>query len=468
MKFEDLSLSEEIKKSLKEINYITMTPIQEKTFDKIMQGRNIVSASNTGTGKTLAFLVPLIEKIDIDVNSTQILILVPTRELAIQIGNEIKKLIKYKNNIDYVSIVGGKEVKEQAALLRKNKKIVVGTPGRILKLLRKKILNLNMLKSLVLDEADEMLFMGFEKDIDEIKKYVDKNVQKLMFSATIMQNIKELSKKMLYNPLIIECIQNNSIISNNLKQIAIEIKEKMKKECTLRILKKQKYNNSIIFCNTKKKTLEVSKFLKENGIRLEILNSDIMQSQREKIFKKLKDGRLETIVVTDLLSRGIDIDNLDLVINYDIPIDVNYYIHRVGRTARNGRSGVSYIFYIGKQLEKLKEIENFTKTKFKYEDIPILENKHSENVKFISINDDGFYLVKLNVGKNDNIKAKDIIGALCALVGISSSKVGKIQVEDSITYVEIPPEYISDVIAKFENGKIKGKDVSIIYEKNSL
>ena len=454
MKFEDLSLSEEIKKSLKEINYITMTPIQEKTFDKIMQGRNIVSASNTGTGKTLAFLVPLIEKIDIDVNSTQILIL--------------EKLIKYKNNIDYVSIVGGKEIKEQVALLRKNKKIVVGTPGRILKLLRKKILNLNMLKSLVLDEADEMLFMGFEKDIDEINKYVDKNVQKLMFSATIMQNIKELSKKMLYNPLIIECIQNNSIISNNLKQIAIEIKEKMKKECTLRILKKQKYNNSIIFCNTKKKTLEVSKFLKENGIRLEILNSDIMQSQREKIFKKLKDGRLETIVVTDLLSRGIDIDNLDLVINYDIPIDVNYYIHRVGRTARNGRSGVSYIFYIGKQLEKLKEIENFTKTKFKYEDIPILENKHSENVKFISINDDGFYLVKLNVGKNDNIKAKDIIGALCALVGISSSKVGKIQVEDSIAYVEIPPEYISDVIAKFENGKIKGKDVSIIYEKNSL
>ena len=325
-----------------------------------------------------------------------------------------------------------------------------------------------MLKSLVLDEADEMLFMGFEKEIDEINKYVDKNVQKLMFSATIMQNIKELSKKMLYNPLIIECIQNNSIISNNLKQIAIEIKEKMKKECTLRILKKQKYNNSIIFCNTKKKTLEVSKFLKENGIRLEILNSDIMQSQREKIFKKLKDGRLETIVVTDLLSRGIDIDNLDLVINYDIPIDVNYYIHRVGRTARNGRSGVSYIFFFGEQLEKLKEIENFTKTKFKYEDIPILENKHSENVKFISINGDGFYLVKLNVGKNDNIKAKDIIGALCALVGISSSKVGKIQVEDSITYVEIPPEYISDVIAKFENGKIKGKDVSIIYEKNSL
>ena len=154
MKFEDLSLSEEIKKSLKEINYITMTPIQEKTFDKIIQGRNIVAASNTGTGKTLAFLVPLIEKIDIDVNSTQILILVPTRELAIQIGNEIKKLIKYKNNIDYVSIVGGKEIKEQAALLRKNKKIVVGTPGRILKLLRKKILNLNMLKSLVLDEAD--------------------------------------------------------------------------------------------------------------------------------------------------------------------------------------------------------------------------------------------------------------------------------------------------------------------------
>ena len=465
MEFEDLSLSKEIKKSLKEMNYITMTPIQEKVFDAIVQGKNIMATSNTGTGKTLAFLLPLIEKIDVDINSTQILILVPTRELAIQIENEIKTITKYKNEIDYVSIVGGKEIKEQAILLRKNKKIVVGTPGRILKLLSKKILNLNKLKSLVLDEADEMLLMGFEKEIYEINKYINRNVQKLMFSATIMQNIKELSKKILYNPLIIECIQNKSIISNNLKQIAIEIKEKMKNECTLRILKSQKYNNSIIFCNTKKKTLEVSKYLKENGIKLEMLNSDIMQNQREKIFKKLKEGKLETIAVTDLLSRGIDIDNLDLVINYDIPIDVNYYIHRVGRTARNGRSGVAYTFYIGKQSEKIREIENFTNTKFEYEDIPILKNKYSENIKFITINDDGFYLVKLNVGKNDNIKAKDIIGALCALVGISSSKVGKIQVEDSITYVEIPPEYISDVIAKFENGKIKGKDVSIIYEK---
>ena len=465
MEFEDLSLSKEIKKSLKEMNYITMTPIQEKVFDAIVQGKNIMATSNTGTGKTLAFLLPLIEKIDVDINSTQILILVPTRELAIQIENEIKTITKYKNEIDYVSIVGGKEIKEQAILLRKNKKIVVGTPGRILKLLSKKILNLNKLKSLVLDEADEMLLMGFEKEIYEINKYINRNVQKLMFSATIMQNIKELSKKILYNPLIIECIQNKSIISNNLKQIAIEIKEKMKNECTLRILKSQKYNNSIIFCNTKKKTLEVSKFLKENGIKLEMLNSDIMQNQREKIFKKLKEGKLETIVVTDLLSRGIDIDNLDLVINYDIPIDVNYYIHRVGRTARNGRSGVAYTFYIGKQLEKIREIENFTNTKFKYEDIPILENKHSENIKFITINDNGFYVVKLNIGKNDNIKAKDIIGALCALVGINSSKVGKIQVEDSITYVEIPPEYISDVIIKFENGKIKGKDVNIIYNK---
>lgn len=468
MEFEDLSLSKEIKKSLKEMNYITMTPIQEKVFDAIVQGKNIMATSNTGTGKTLAFLLPLIEKIDVDINSTQILILVPTRELAIQIENEIKTITKYKNEIDYVSIVGGRGIKEQAILLRKNKKIVVGTPGRILKLLSKKILNLNKLKSLVLDEADEMLLMGFEKEIYKINKYINRNVQKLMFSATIMQNMKELSKKILYNPLIIECIQNKSIISNNLKQIAIEIKEKMKNECTLRILKSQKYNNSIIFCNTKKKTLEVSKYLKENGIKLEMLNSDIMQNQREKIFKKLKEGKLETIVVTDLLSRGIDIDNLELVINYDIPIDVNYYIHRVGRTARNGRSGVAYTFYIGKQSEKIREIENFTNTKFEYEDIPILKNKYSENIKFITINDNGFYVVKLNIGKNDNIKAKDIIGALRALVGINSSRVGKIQVEDRITYVEIPPEYISDVIAKFENGKIKGKDVSIIYEKNSL
>lgn len=464
MKFECLNLSNSIKKALNDMNYIDMTSIQEKTFDIISKGKDVIVTSNTGTGKTLAYLVPLVEKIDINEHSTQILVLVPTRELAIQINNCVENLIKYNNQIGSSLIVGGKSIKDQSISLRKGKSIVIGTPGRILKLLDKKEIKLNKLKTLVLDEADEMLLMGFEREIYSINKYITSNIQRIMLSATLIKNVQNVSKYLLNNPVKIEYMQNNNIISDRLKQVAINVKDKMKNECTLRILKRCKYTNSIVFCNTKKKTLEVSKYLKENGIKLEMLNSDIMQNQREQVFKSLKNGKLDTIIVTDLLARGIDIEDLDLVINYDIPIDVYYYIHRVGRTARNGKDGQAYIFYTGRQLEKIKEIEDFTNKNFEYEDVPTLESEISDNID-IPVNDKGYYVVNLSVGKKDNIKAKDIVGALCALVGITSQSIGKIQVEEDKTCIEIPQEYIIDVIKKFENGKIKGINVKIIYDK---
>ena len=462
MKFEQTNLSNEIKKALYDIGYIDMTNIQEKTLSPILDGKDIIAMSNTGTGKTAAFMLPLIDMIDIDVKNTQILVLVPTRELAIQIVDEIGKFTKYKQSINCIKILGGKEIKNQAIALRKGEKIVVGTPGRVLSLLNKKILKLDYIKALVLDEADEMLNMGFEQDIYDINKYIKNNTQKLLFSATITENVKNIANNMLKNPLNITCIKNNTIISNSLKQVAIEVKEKMKNECTLRILKKEQYKNSIVFCNTKKKTIEVSKYLKSNNINLEMLNSDILQEKREKIFRKLKSGKLDTIVVTDLLSRGIDIDDLNLVINYDIPMDEYCYVHRIGRTARNGNKGVAYILYTGKQINKLKEIERFTNTKFDYEDIPKIGKEINKNIK-LTKDIDGYYLVKLNVGKSNNIKAKDIVGALSALVGIKSERIGKIEVMDTQTNIQIPEEYIYDVIEKFKNGKIKGKNVTIIY-----
>ncbi len=465
MKFEQTKLTKEIKKALFEIGYVDMTSIQEKTLAPILDGKDIIAMSNTGTGKTAAFILPLIDKIDIDIKKTQILVLVPTRELAIQIVDEIRKFTKYKQSVDSIAILGGKEIKNQAISLRRGVKIVVGTPGRVLSLLNKKILKLDYIKALVLDEADEMLSIGFEEDIYKINKYVMDNTQKLLFSATITENVKNVAKNILRNPLNITCIENNTIISKSLRQVAIEVKEKMKNECTLRILKSEKYKNSIVFCNTKKKTLEVANYLKSNNMNLEMLNSDILQDKREKILKKLKNGKLDTIVVTDLLSRGIDINDLDLVINYDIPIDVYYYIHRIGRTARNGNKGIAYIFYTGKQINKLKEIEKFTNTKFEYKDIPMSNVKVSNNID-LKKDEDGYYLVKLNIGKNDSIKAKDIVGAFSALVGIKSEKIGKIEVMNTQTSVQIPEEYIYDVLDKFKSGNIKGIKVSIIYPES--
>lgn len=464
MKFDETNLNEKIIRAIKEIGYENMTDIQMKTYNHIINCEDIVAMSNTGTGKTAAFLLPLINKIDVDNNKTQVLVIAPTRELAMQIVSDARKYSKYLHSINSIAIYGGQDIKTQAISIRKGVKIVCGTPGRILDLLKKKTLKLKNLRTVVLDEADEMFSMGFEKEVNEIIEYAEDNTQKLLFSATINEKVKNIAYSNFRNPIFIECKENDTLLANNIRQVAIECKEKMKAEASLRIIKKEKARNSIVFCNTKKKTEEVYKYLKNNDLKVALLTSDIHQEEREKIFKKFRRGEYDTIVVTDVLARGIDVEDLELVINLDIPIEKEYYIHRIGRTARKGKSGVAYTFYIGKQIDKLKEIEEFTKTKFEYEYIPIL--KRNDNVKEADldyiINENGYYLVKLNIGADDSIKAKDVVGAMKAMCGIPSEKLGKIIVDRNITIVEVPKDYIIDVDRRFKECKIKGIETRII------
>ncbi len=462
MKFEETNLNDNIKRAINEIGFEDMTDIQENTIIPILEHKDVVAMSNTGSGKTAAFLLPLIGKINPEERNTKILVITPTRELAIQIVSESRKFCKYLHSINSIAIYGGQDIKMQAIALRKGVKIVVGTPGRLLDLLKKKTLKIRSLDAIVLDEADEMLSMGFEKEVYEIFEYINKSAQKLLFSATINDRVRSIAKERFNHPKYIECKENNTLVTKNVRQVAIECKEKMKNEATLRIIKKEKAKNSIVFCNTKKKTDEVGEFLKKNSIKLEILNSDIRQEEREKIFKKLKRGELDTIVVTDVLARGIDIDELELVINYDIPLDKEYYVHRIGRTARNGKKGVAYTFYTGKQIEKLCEIEEYTKTKFEYEDIPLLNKNLNVDKIGYSLNERGYYIVKISLGKEDSIKVKDIVGAMKAMVGIPSEKLGMIEVKDDITIVEVPKEYIIDVDKKFTRCKIKEIEAHII------
>ena len=310
MRFEETNLNDNIKRAVKDMGYINLTPIQESTYEYVAEGKNIVAMSNTGSGKTAAFMLPLINNIKVEEKNTQILVVTPTRELAIQIVQETRKYCKYIHSINCLAIYGGQEIKQQAILLRKGVKIVVGTPGRLLDLLKKKVLKLSNLKVIVLDEADEMLDMGFYDDVYKIISSVNSSVQKLLFSATITNRVKDISQKLFKDSIYVESKDNKTMLVDNVRQIAIEVKEKMKSECVLRILNKVRPKNSIVFCNTKKATLQVGKYLSENGISLEILNSDIEQHEREKIFKRLKNGELDTIVVTDVLSRGIDVKDL--------------------------------------------------------------------------------------------------------------------------------------------------------------
>lgn len=460
MNFKETSLDEKILKAIYELGYENMTTIQEKTYNYITENKDVVAMSNTGTGKTGAFLLPLINKIDIEDKKTQVLILTPTRELAIQIVSDTRKYSKYLHSINSMAIYGGQEVKLQAISIRKGVKIICGTPGRILDLLKKKVLKFSNLKTIVLDEADEMFSMGFEKEINAILEHIGENVQKLLFSATINDNVRKIAKARFKSPVFIECKENSTLLTNNIKQIAIECKEIMKPEATLRILMKEKAKNSIVFCNTKKKTEQIYNYLKQNNIKLTYLTSDIVQEDREKIFKKFRKGEYDTIVVTDVLARGIDVEDLELVINVDIPIEKEYYVHRIGRTARKGKSGVAYTFYIGKQIDKLIEIENYTKTKFEYENIPTIQ-ADTTNIDYEEVGE-GLYLVKLSVGMNDSIKAKDIVGAMKAMCGIPSEKLGRITVEEEFTTVQVSKEYIVDVDRRFKNCKIKGIDAKII------
>lgn len=462
MKYSEINLNDNIKKALATLGYETMTKIQEMSYENILSGKDIVGMSSTGSGKTAAFMIPTIENIDIEDKNTQILVITPTRELAIQIVQETRKFLKYTQGINAIAIYGGQEYKAQAISLRKGVKIVVGTPGRIRDLIKKKILKLDKIKTLVLDEADEMLSQGFYEEVMEIISKVPKNVQKLLFSATIDNRVKDIAQKEMKKAIYIEAMDNDTMLTDNITQIAIETKEAMKFECSYRIIKKEDSHSTIVFTNTKKKTIELFKYLKEKNLNVKLLNSDIDQKTRNNVIKELKEDKLDVVVATDVLARGIDIKGLELVINIDIPKDNQYYVHRIGRTARKGNSGVAYILYTGKQIERIKELEEYTKTKFKYEDVPLEEKNSKTETINLPISKRGLYILTINVGKKEGIKAKDIIGAIGALTGIKSENIGIIEVKDETSTIELKEEFVLDVKNAFTNGKIKGKDVNVI------
>ena len=459
MKFIDTKLNKNIIKAIDEIGYKDLTKIQEKTLNYILDKKDVIAMASTGSGKTAAFLLPLINNVDILNKQSQVLIVTPTRELAIQIFNEANKFCRYVKEIKISAVYGGRDIIKQISSIRNKTNIIVGTPGRILDIFKRKQINLKNISSVVLDEADQMLSMGFYKDVKKILTYLNQDIQKLLFSATIDKRVKLVADEIMKDAIYIECKDNDTMLVDNIFQIAINVKEKFKNQCILRILQKEKAKNSIVFCNTKKETTNLYKFLLSNSLKVEMLNSDVEQAQREKVIEKLKNGKLDTIVVTDVLSRGIDINDLELVINYDIPIEVESYVHRVGRTARRGNSGVAYTLYTGKQIEKIKEIEQYTHTKMHYQDVPIISKEISGNYP---ISKRGLYIVTFSLGKKDGIKVKDIVGAISALVGINSSNIGIIEVYEDKTTVEVAKEYLYEIERAFENGSIKGKRVKII------
>ncbi|WP_126071579.1 DEAD/DEAH box helicase [Candidatus Annandia adelgestsuga] len=362
--FYELGIKNKILKSLKEIGYFKPSLIQLKCIPYLLKGYDILGTAQTGSGKTAAFALPLIQKINLKIKKPQILVLTPTRELAIQISVAFKLFSKYMNKIKTLSLYGGQSYDIQFKKLKHNPQIIVGTPGRLLDHLKKKTLNLSKINSLVLDEADEMLRMGFIEDVKSILFNIPNIHQTILFSATMPKTIKKIAKNFMKFPKEI-LIKSNFFTKPNIQQYYCET-NKNKFYNLIKFLEIEEYSAVIIFVKTKISTLEIADNLKKYGFyNSSALNGDMNQNMREKTLEKFKLGYLDILVATDIAARGLDVKRINLVINYDIPIDVESYVHRIGRTGRAGRSGKAILFMEKNENMLLKNIERFTKVNIK-------------------------------------------------------------------------------------------------------
>ncbi len=338
MKFEELNIKPEIKNAIADMGLETLTEVQQKATPLALMGTDLFVRSETGSGKTLAFGIALVNNL-LEIKGVQSLVICPTRELAMQVAKELEKLTKYLHSESVVAIYGGADMGRQIkALKSETTKIVVGTPGRILDHISRRSLKLHTIKTVVLDEADEMLDMGFKQDIEKILKGMQKLRQTMLFSATYPENIKELANNILNNPQKIEIGIENQSLSNITQEFAI-VKKDNKKDAVLKILTQRNPYLSIVFCNTKAMSSSVANFLSKNKISAKVLHGDMSQFERTRVMREVREGKIAVLVATDIASRGIDIKDVDYVINFDMPQTLEFFLHRIGRTARAGKEG---------------------------------------------------------------------------------------------------------------------------------
>ena len=539
LKFEELNLSPEMLRAIHDMGFEEATPIQSQSIEVIKAGKDVLGQSQTGTGKTAAFGIPCLEKIDPQDRRLQAVILCPTRELAIQVSEEFRKLLKYKEALKVLPIYGGQPIDRQISALKKGAQVIIGTPGRVMDHMKRRTLKMETVQIVILDEADEMLDMGFREDIEIILQKTPEDRQTILFSATMPKGILDLTANYQTDPVHIK-VKHKELTVPSIDQAYFEVREYNKMEALSRIIDMNNPELSIIFCNTKKRVDELVEQLQGRGYFAEGLHGDLKQQQRDVVMKKFRNKTLEILVATDVAARGIDVENIDIVVNYDLPQDEEYYIHRIGRTGRAGKSGKAYTFVVGREIYKLRDIMRYTKAKIERQKLPtasdIEEAKsksfmeeikktisegsltkyinmvesmvnedyntldiaaalvklslHDEFIDNIDFDDEPFYekskkqnyqgsnsgnsrnnnynksnadMVRLfiNVGKNNKVRSKDIVGALANEGGIPGRSIGSIDIYDDFTFVDVPDEYVNDILDGMKNTKFKGAKLNI-------
>ena len=522
VRFEEMGLSEEIQKAVRYMGFEEASPIQAKAIPAMISGIDLIGQAQTGTGKTAAFGIPILEKVDPKLKKLQAIVLCPTRELAIQVADEIRNLSRYMHGIKVLPIYGGQDIVKQIRSLKSGTQIVIGTPGRVMDHMRRKTMKLDFVHTVVLDEADEMLNMGFREDIEFVLSGVPTERQTVLFSATMPKPIMEITKKFQNNAKVIK-VTKKELTVPNIEQYYYDVKPKKKEEVLSRLLDIYSPRLSVVFCNTKKQVDLLVNALLGRGYFAAGLHGDMKQEQRDRVMQGFRTGKTEILVATDVAARGIDVDEVEAVFNYDLPQDDEYYVHRIGRTGRAGREGRAFSFVSGKEVYKLKEIQRYCKTKIYAQKVPSLNdvaNTKMENIlddvervieqedldmminaieervnnseftamdmaaSFLKIccgmtednknteendwefgdtgaGEDGMVRLFINIGKKQRVRPGDILGAIAGESGMDGKLIGTIDMYDKYTFVEVPREYAREVLNAMKNVKIKGKTVAV-------
>nr|WP_307760001.1 DEAD/DEAH box helicase [uncultured Peptostreptococcus sp.] len=378
-KFNELEINEGIMKSIEDLGYEQPSPIQAKAIPVMLEGHDVIGQAQTGTGKTAAFSIPLLERVDVNSKKLQAVVLCPTRELAIQVSEEMRKLSKHMGGLKTLPIYGGQPINRQIKALKGGVQVIIGTPGRVIDHINRKTLRMDNVKMIVLDEADEMLDMGFREDIETILTNVPEERQTALFSATMPKSILDLTKKYQKDPVHIKVVRKELTVSN-IKQFYIETRNSNKLEVLTRIIDVYNPKLTVVFTNTKKGADELVSNLQARGYGADSLHGDMKQAQRDIVMDKFRAGTIDILVATDVAARGIDIDDVECVVNYELPQDEEYYVHRIGRTGRAGRAGIAFSFAFGRDMRRLKDIERYTKSKIEKHSIPTVGDVEQRKV----------------------------------------------------------------------------------------
>jgi ATP-dependent RNA helicase DeaD len=520
--FTQFGLSDEIIKAVKEIGYEIPSPIQLKTIPLLVAGKDIIGQAQTGTGKTAAFALPILQNIEAGSHGLQAIVLTPTRELAIQVAEAIHSYAKYIKDVRVLPIYGGQSIFQQVKHLRRGVQIIVGTPGRIMDHIRRETIEFSELKMVVLDEADEMLRMGFIDDVEWILSHTPKERQTALFSATMPPEVRRIAERHLQDPVNVE-IERKTLTVPAIKQFYLNVSESQKTDVLTKILEAESTDEEsvLIFHRTKMGCDQLADKLKARGYSVEAMHGDMNQNQREAVIKKLKAGKVEIVVATDVAARGLDVERIGIVVNYDMPGDPESYVHRIGRTGRAGRAGKSIVFVTPRQLKMKREIERYTNQQIEPMKLPtqadivarrvsslkekiisalteqeldlylsLVEDFAEENgcdiaeiaaaAIFLAVGDkplevspepieitpfnypeEGMVKLFFNVGRKHRVSPADFVGAIANEADIPGKAIGAIDVNDRFTLVDIPGEFVSQILSKMKNTQIRNQSADI-------